>query len=166
MAERLALELEPGLRVTWDVDEVRAGLNGGDAPTLWKMEGALSDRHVALRVLTGMSAKGTILLIAAVRPAGADGHDTEDLQAVLIDGTGDVTRIEEALVSTQYAGDGSIGRLGLELYRAGDDYPMRGAGDVEASTRTSLGEHTREEARLAFRLDGEPGTALYEILHV
>ena len=166
MAERFAVELEPGLRVTWDLDEVRAGLGEVEGPAIWKIEGTLGPGYAALRVLTGMSSKGTILLIAAARPAEADGHDSEEPQAVLIDASGDVTRIEEALVSTQYAGDGSIGRLGLELYRAGDDYPMRGAGDVEASRRTSQGEHTREEARLAFRLDGEPGTALYEILHV
>jgi len=166
VAERFAVELEPGLRVTWDLDEVRAGLGEVEGPAIWKIEGALGAGCAALRVLTGMSSKGTILLIAAARPAEADGHDSEEPQAVLIDASGAVTRIEEALVSTQYAGDGSIDRLGLELYREGDDYPMRGAGDVESTARSGRGDHTHEEARLAFRLDGESGTAVYEIVHV
>ncbi|MDQ3728855.1 MAG: hypothetical protein M3355_04640 [Actinomycetota bacterium] len=166
MAERFAVELEPGLRVTWDLDEVRAGLGEGEASTLWRIEGALGAGHAALRVLTGMSVEGTILLIAATRPADADGHDSEEPQAVLINASGDVTRIEEALVSTQYAADGSIDRVGLELYRTGEDYPLRGAGDTESTAKASHDGHTREGARLAFRLDGESGTALYEILHV
>jgi len=165
VAERFAVELEPGLRVTWDLDEVRAGLSEGQAPALWTIEGTLDVGHAALRVLTAMSKDGTLLLMAAARPADADGHDSEEPQAAMIDASGDVTRIEEALISTQYAGDGSIDRLGLELYRAGDDYPLRAAGDAESTARASHGDHSREQARLAFRLDGESGTALYEIIH-
>ena len=166
MAERIAIEAAPDLRITWDLDEVRAGLGADEAPALWSLDGTLGARHAALRVLTGMTAEGTIVLMAAARPADADGHDSEEPKAVLIDPSGDVTRIEEALVSTQYAGDGSIDRVGLELYRTGDDYPMRGAGDAESTAKDTHGDHSRERARLALRLDGESGTALYEILHV
>lgn len=166
MAERIAIEAAPDLRITWDLDEVRAGLGEGGAPALWSLEGALGAGHAALRVLTGMTSEGTIVLMAAARPADADGHDSEEPQAVLIDPSGDVTRVEETLVSTQYAGNGSIDRLGLEFYREGDDYPLRGAGDANTTAKGDQGDHTREGALLDFRLDGEAGTALYELLHV
>ena len=164
MAEQISIELEPGLRIAWRLEDVRRGLSGGDPPALWSIDSGLGSRHSALRVLTAVTAPGTMLLLTALRPDGAGGHDVESPRAALIDGSGELTEVEEALVSTQYAADGTIARLGLELYREGEDFPLRGAGDAVESVSTDRGEYRHHEARLDFRLDGESGNAVYEIL--
>lgn len=129
------------------------------------MEGELGAGHTALRVLTAATNEGSLLLVAATRPDGADGHDEENPQAILIAPSGEVKAIEEALVSTQYSASGTIERVGLELYPEGDDYPVRGAGDVVRTSATGEGSGRREQALLDFRLDGEAGSAILDILH-
>ena len=84
---------------------------------------------------------------------------------MLVSRSGEVKPIEEALVSTQYAASGRIERVGLELYAEGDDYPVRGAGDVRRATAGEEDNFRREQAWLDFRLDGEAGDAILDILH-
>jgi hypothetical protein len=117
-------------------------------------------------VLTGSAGKGTLLLLAAARPDEASGHDAESPRAVLISRSGEAKAIEEALVSTQYSANGQIERLGLELYAEGDDYPVRGAGDARRASASAEGALRHEQAWLDFRLDGEVGDAVLDILHV
>lgn len=166
MPDSAAFELGPGIRVAWDdLDDLRAALLSGDPLPAWRMEGELGGGYTALRVIAGATNAGGLLLLAAARPSGSDGHDEENPQAVLVSGSGEVTAMEEALVSTQYAANGAIQRVGLELYAEGDDYPLRGAGDARSASGSDEGAIRRERAVLDFRLDGEPGTAVLEIIH-
>ena len=167
MPDSAVLELAPGIRVAWDdLDQTRADLSAGEPSASWRLEGELGAGHTAIRVLTGSAGKGTLLLLAAARPDEADGHDAENPRAVLVSRSGETKAIEEALVSTQYSANGQIERLGLELYAEGDDYPVRGAGDARRATASDEGALRHEQAWLDFRLDGEVGDAILDILHV
>lgn len=166
VAEGLTLELATGLGLSWDPETARAYAGDGEtSERAWRLDGALEPAHSALRVLSAATEDGSALVLAAARPEGADGHDEETITAILVDVKGEVTRFEEALLSTQYAMDGSVRRIGLELYEAGQDYPLRGAGDATSTSASDEGGSRCERAELRFRLDGSHGVALYEILH-
>ena len=166
MPDTAAIDLAPGIRVAWDdLDRTRADLAAGEPSATWRLEGDLGAGHTALRVLTGSAGKGALLLLAAARPKEADGHDAEKPQAVLISRSGEVKAIEEALLSTQYSASGQIERVGLELYAEEDDYPVRGAGDARRASVSEEGALRHEQAWLDFRLDGEVGDAILDILH-
>ena len=68
---------------------------------------------------------GALLAVAAVRPAGVEGHDAEAVGAVLVAPDGEATRLHEALLSTEYDADGRARRLGLELYEGPGEPPVR-----------------------------------------
>ena len=166
MAEGIAIEPAPGIRVVWDdLAETRSALSAEEPSAPWRLEGELGSSHTALKVLTASAGKGSLLLLAGARPDGADGHDAESPHAVLISGSDELTPIEEALISTQYSASGAIERVGLELYAEGDDYPVRGAGDVRRASAADEGAFRREHAWLDFRLDGEVGAAILDIVH-
>ena len=166
MADGIALELAPGILVAWDdLDRARTDLAAERPSAQWRLEGELGAGHSALRVLTGATGDGSLILLAAARPDGADGHDKEAPRAVLISHSGEVKPIEEALVSTQYSASGRVERVGLELYAEGDDYPVRGAGDARRASVSDDGPLRREHAWLDFRLDGEPGDAILDIVY-
>ncbi len=164
--DQAVFELAPGIRIAWDdLDAVRRELGADEPGTQWRIEGELDAGHSALRVLTAATTKGALLLLAGARPAESEGHDGENPQAVVISRSGDVRMIEEALVSTQYTASGSIERVGLELYAEGDDYPLRGAGDATRTSATDEGSLRREQAWLNFRLDGDPGIAILDLVY-
>jgi hypothetical protein len=160
MADELTLAPAAGLGVAWDVAAVRALATGGPPEQpVWRLDGDLGDGFTELRVVSGATTEGAVLLLCAARPTGAAHHDEDAVAAVLVPAAGrEPEAIEEALVSTEYTADGSIRRLGLELYKRDDDYPVRGAGDVTSTVPADT------VAELAFRLDGGSGTALYEIV--
>ena len=166
MADGWTLQLAPGISVAWDdLGRTRAGLAAGEGDPHWRLDGQLGSGHGALRVLSGATRKGSVVLLAGARPGDSEGHDSESPRAVLISRSGEVTPVEEALVSTQYSANGQAERVGLELYAEGDDYPVRGAGDVTRAAAADEGTYRRERAWLDFRLDGEPGAAVLDILH-
>jgi hypothetical protein len=161
----VVLEVAPGLSVAWDdLDRARSDLAAEQPSAEWRLEGELGAAHTALRVLTGATGKGSLILLAAARPEGADGHDSESPRAVLVSGSGELRLIDEALLSTQYSANGRVERVGLELYAEGDDYPVRGAGDVRRASSAEDGSLHREQAWLDFRLDGEPGDAIIDVV--
>jgi hypothetical protein len=162
VADELRLTPAEGVTVAWDQAAVAALATpdaGEGAP--WRLEGELAPRFSALRVISGATRDGALLVLCAVRPAGAEHHDEELVAAVVVSPEGEAQAIEEALVSTEYTGDGSIRRLGLELYKEDDDYPVRGAGDA---TSSAVADDGRKLAELDLRLDGSAGTGRYEIL--
>lgn len=166
MADQVRLTPAEGISVAWDTDAVRALANDESRQhPAWRLEGALAPEFSALRVVSGATADGTLLLLCAARPDAAAHHDEEAVVAVLVSPEGEPEAVEEALVSTEYAADGAIRRLGLELYKEGDDYPVRGAGDATDTGAAEADGERRDEAKLAFRLDGSAGAALYEIVH-
>ena len=164
MADELRLA-PAGIGVIWDRAAVAALATPGDRATpAWRLDGSLDSGFSLLRVVSGATEAGSLLFLCAARRQAAQHHADELVAARVIGPEGDVAEIEEALVSTQYAADGSIRRLGLELYRPGDDYPFRGAGDVTGTSSSEENGARRERAELSFRLDGSPGAATYEIL--
>ena len=160
VADQLSLESAAGLRVIWDREAaaaLAALVAGGDASEpSWQLEGSLEPEFTALRVVTGATAEGALLVLCAARPAGATHHDEDAVSAVFVNSEGDQLEIQDALISTEYGADGAIRRLGLELYPEGEEYPVRGAGDAVE------GDSTGERVRLSFRIDGGEGAALHE----
>jgi len=72
--------------------------------------------------------------------------------------------VKETLISTEYATEGRIRRIGLELYLPGEDYALRAAGDA-----VGYGESDRDGAQLSFtsldfRLDGQRGAGRLDLL--
>ncbi len=161
----IALSPADGLRVVWDRDAVTAlGRSEAADASPWRLEGSLAPGFEALRVVSAATGDGHLLLLCAARPNGAEHHDQDHVAAVLVDPAGEPESISEPLVSTEYAADGTVRRLGLELYKEGDDYPVRGAGDATDSTATEDDGERRQRSELAFRLDGGAGHALHEIV--
>ncbi|MGH8956901.1 MAG: hypothetical protein ACRDVF_18020, partial [Microbacterium sp.] len=72
-----------------------------------------------VRSLTAVLDDGSLLVVAAARPAGAAGHGDEVVDAVIVDHEGAVTRFEEPLMSTEYGADGRHRRAGVELWARG-----------------------------------------------
>ena len=154
------------LRIEWD-REALATLAPGpdDAGTVWRLAGELDwDEVDALRVISGRLADSRTLAIAAIRPAGASGHG-EEATAGAIDGPDGLEALEEVLLSTELTDDGTIRRIGLELYRDGDDLPLRVAGDTAESSANREGELMRRRAVCDLRVgDSRGGVAIVEVL--
>jgi hypothetical protein len=72
-----------------------------------------------------------------------------------------VTQLHEALVSTEYGPDGRARRLGLELYEGATEPPIRVMADRLTEARQDAG---REQTALTLRMEGTPGTGLYELI--
>ena len=165
MADELRLAPAEGVGVIWDRAAVAAlAAPGTEAGPAWRLDGSLEPGFSLLRVVSGATEAGSLLMLCAARPQDAAQDAAELVAARVVGPDGDMDEIEEALVSTQYAADGSIRRLGLELYKPGADYPLRGAGDATSTSSSEEDGARRDRAELSFRLDGSPGTATYEIV--
>ncbi len=166
MADEFRLTPAEGVGVVWDRAAVAAlATPGTEAGPAWRLDGSLGPGFSLLRVVSGATEAGSLLMLCAARPDAAASHAEELVAACLVGPDGDVGTIEEALVSTQYAADGSIRRLGLELYKPDDDYPVRAAGDATGTSSVDEDGERRDRAELSFRLDGSAGSATYEIVH-
>lgn len=158
MADELSLSAGEGVRVTWDREALTALADGESSEGGGRLADSLGPEWEAVRIVSGGTADGSLLALCAARPAGAANHDADAVAAAVVDPEGTVQEIEEALLSTEYDADGRVRRFGVELYRAGNDYPLRAAGDaVGDGQRGGL-------ATFSFRLDGSEGAALYEIV--
>lgn len=158
VADELSLSPGEGIQVNWDRAAL-AALGGGQAVDgRGQLSGSLGPDWDAVRIVSGATQDGSLLALCAARPAGAANHDTDAVAAAVVDPDGNLHEVEEALLSTEYAADGAVRRFGVELYRPGNDYPLRAAGDALPAG------HTGEAVALSFRLDGSEGNALYEIV--
>lgn len=164
VTDPIALELAPGARVIWDLDAVRrlAPAGASEPESLWTLEGDLQG-FTLLRVLSAAFEDGRVVLLTAARPIGARGHNEEVVAASVVGRRGPAT-VEEPLLSTEYANDGSPRRVTLELWLDGEDYPLRGAGEATAvATQTDDQGVERAGAALRLRLEGANGAGAYEI---
>jgi hypothetical protein len=84
------------------------------------LDGAGTFRHLAVEL-----GEGSLLIASAWGEPGLEGHGGERVSAWRIDADGAVSGFEEALLSTQYDGDGHPTRAGLELWPADDAPPVR-----------------------------------------
>jgi hypothetical protein len=158
VADELSLSAADGLRVIWDRQALAALANRDSSGGPARLDGSLGQEWDAVRIVSAASDDGSLLALCAARPEGAANHDTDAVTAAVVDPEGVVHEIEEALLSTEYAADGRVRRFGVELYRPGNDYPLRAAGDAIE------GGEDDDVVTLSFRLDGSEGTALYEIV--
>jgi len=149
---------EAPLTVRWDLDRLRARDDGGTTP-LWELEGTPPPDTI-LRVLSATFEDGRVLLVAGLRAIAAE-HDAELLVALVVEPEGEHCEATETLISTEYDENGLPRRLGLEVYRADDQLPLRVAADREA-----LGDAVdgRSVVGLRLAIDGVAGRGLLETI--
>jgi hypothetical protein len=142
-----------------------AGKVGGLGRTV-RTSGELDwDRIELVRSLCAVLEDGSLLAVAAARPAGASGHGEEAASALLLDPEASLTRFEEALLSTEYDSGGCQRRAGVELWGSDEDAAaLRGAGVRVGGAAAELGGTRLETAFFSFTLDGAPGTARYDLM--
>jgi hypothetical protein len=174
-SEPMALELGPAggpvLRVQWDVEALRelrtAGKRRGadEAPPTWRVDAEPDWQATsALRVISASFEDGALLAVAALRPREAEGHDADAVGAILISPEGEVVRLHEVLLSTEYGRDGRARRLGLELYERSDGPPIRVAADRDGTVEGEARGGAGEETPLRLKMEGTPGTGLHELI--
>ncbi len=164
----LSVSLAEGVAVEWDHEQLDPVDSGGFTDRPWRLRGEPGPQHSALRVLTAKVSPGEkgelLLLVAALRPAEAEGHDAEQPGGISRDGDG-TRALAEVLLSTEYDGAGVPRRIGLELYPEDGSYAVRAAGDAVARRVEESDGWRREIAELDFRYDGSDGVATYEVWH-
>jgi hypothetical protein len=119
------------------------------------------------RAVTLISASfddGTALAVLATRQSDADGHDADEVAALVTLPGSDPTRIAEALLSTEYGPDGTAKRIGLELYEELDSVPMRIAANRDGEPTVSADGARRTVSRMVFRFDGKSGAGVHEVI--
>jgi hypothetical protein len=108
---------------------------------------------------------GGLLALRSARPRGAESHGDEEVVAVVAEPNGEVTRIEEALLSTQYDEEGRQVRANLELWPDDEDPgpPLRAAGSIVCGTTLPLAEQRLDVAFFRWSMGGRPGLGRYEV---
>jgi hypothetical protein len=141
----------------WDAERLASLQPDATAAPVWRLAGELDwDEVERVRVLSARLADGRLLVLAAVQPAGSEGHGDEFVAGLL--GTpGAFTQLDEALISTEYGSDDLPRRVGLELYREPSGLPIRLAADVSGTARDANSGIERISAALSLRGDGGAG---------
>jgi hypothetical protein len=167
-AEPVALTLAAagdgdGVRLTWRPDALE-GSEARQGASPWDLEEGIDwKRAEALRLVSAVFDDGRKLAVAALRPRAAAGHDADSVASHLVQ-EGEPVTVTEALVSTEYDADGLPRRVGLELWTHAEPAPLRVAGDREGAPELSGQGVRRQATRMSFRLEGEVGRGLYEIV--
>jgi hypothetical protein len=101
--------------------------------------------------------------VAAVLPAGGDGHGAEHIAAFLVTPDTPPEAFDDVRLSTVYDGAGRPRTAGIELFMAGDEYPRRVSGEAVCASQAARGG-----AAACFRwsLEGEPAAGGYQIGHL
>ncbi len=112
--------------------------------------------------------------LSAVREAGAEDHEEEELSAWVVQPVAAdaekaarpaPTPVAEPRLSTVYDGEGRQRRAGLELWvGAEDDFPRRAAGDAVCGASLALGRLRLDAAFFRWRMEGHAGVGRYEVL--
>ena len=114
------------------------------------------------RTVSAWPGAGYGVALSSVRPSGA-AHAEEPIWAALLDEAGTV-RVDDPRLSTTYDGDGRQRRAGLELWVDGDEYPLRGSGEVLCGSTLDLGALRLDCAFFRWRIEGETGVGRYDVL--
>lgn len=157
-----------GVRVEWDRERLVAlAAPAADAPpeSPWELASGAPDwqRWSALRVVSAAFGGGAMLALAALRPAGAEGHGDDLLGGAIV--RDDVAvPLAEVLLSAQLDGEGEIKRINVEAYESPDSVPLRAAGDRQASSSGDAAVGTLTVTVLAMRMDGQDGFGTIDVL--
>jgi hypothetical protein len=150
------------LRFDWPLERLES-LDGTESEPVWERAGELDwDEIDLLRAFSGRLGDGRAVAVAALRPAGADGHGDDAVAGVLVT-DGEPKALAATLLSTEYGPGGAVRRVGLELYPEDQGLPLRVAGDVTGIER--LGEGGTERTRVALALRaGSEGAGILDII--
>ena len=103
----------------------------------------------------------------AVRPPDAAGHESESVEAVVVEGSGPeavVRTAAEARLSTAYDASGRMRRAGMELWvDEEDEYPRRVAGEALCGTSLERGPVRTDLAFFVWHSEGRTGAGSYEL---
>lgn len=165
MAERVSLELDGGGTVEWDLASLLRAADAADAAAepAWELAGEPDwERLEWLRVISASFGETGLAMVVS-RPAGAATPDSDAVTVVYLAPTGPEAA-DEAFVSTEYDSEGRVRRIGVELW------PQIGGARRIAADRSGdpvvaeAGGIRRETTPMAFRLDGERGSGLHELV--
>ena len=162
----LRFEAEDGtFAVELDAESLGSLAAGESADSPWTIATAPDwEVHEALRLLAAVFTDGSIAALVALRPRGSAGHDADGVSAVLVDRGKTAESAYEALVSTELDGDRRVRRVGVELWTSEEPPPRRLAADRTHTSTSDTNGLERESALMEARLDGESGTAVFEVL--
>lgn len=122
------------------------------------------DRIDSTRTLAAWLDDGSGVVLSAVRPAGASGHEPEATWAALLGAAGSL-RVDQPRLSTTYDHEGRQRRAGLELWVGEDDgYPRHATGEVICGSTLDLGQLRLDCAFVRWRMDGVNGGGRYDLL--
>lgn len=121
------------------------------------------DRIDSTRALGAWLDDGSGVVLSAVRPAGAEGHEPEATWAAIM-GTAGSLRVDEPRLSTTYDEAGRQRRAALELWVGDDAYPRHAVGEVVCGSTLDLGQLRLDCAFLRWRMDGRSGVGRYDVL--
>lgn len=108
---------------------------------------------------------GGLLALTAVRPTGSENHGDELLSAVLCDPDGAPLEVSEAMLSTEYGGDGVQRRATLELWVDEEEGPpLRGAGTLISAARVRREGLVADIAFFRWSVEGRDGLGHYEVV--
>jgi hypothetical protein len=118
-----------------------------------------------LRSLSALPAgDGPGVAAGSARPEGVSGHDQERLAAWLLPASGEMTEVQEPLLSTQYDESGAQSRAGLELWVDADDrLPMRVAGVRVSDAAVELDGWRLQAAFFRWTVEGAEAAGSYLI---
>ena len=156
------------VRVEWDLEALaRFAEPAGDAAPepAWSLAADTPDwtRWEALRIVSVAFADGPMLAVAALRPAGADGHG-DDLVGGVIVRAGAPAALEKVLLSTQFDAEGEITHVNVEAYEGPDSVALRAAGDRLATRAGEIGAAALQINVLAMRMDGQGGFGTVDVM--
>ena len=100
--------------------------------------------------------------VAAVRPAGSEGHGAELIAAFLVTPEGPPEPFENVRLSTVYDAAGRPRSAGLELFMPGDEYPRRVSGEAVCASQARRGDEPAACFRWSF--EGEPAQGGYRVV--
>jgi hypothetical protein len=121
----------------------------------------------AARNVSAWLEDGRSLLLSAIRPDGAKGHEADAVTAYFVDpeAGSEPVPLDEARLSTTYDGDGRQRRAGVELYETEDtEIPRRGAGVLLCGTTLDLGDLRLDTAFFGWGISGAQGVGRYDLL--
>ena len=124
------------------------------------------DRMALARTVGAWLGDDLGVVISAIRPAKARGHDAEAISAVVLEGDPpQPLAIEEPRLSTIYDGERRQRRAGFELWPEGEAAVVRrGAGEVLCGTTLDLGRLRLDCAFFVWHMDGRQGVGRYDVL--
>jgi hypothetical protein len=121
------------------------------------LDGAGTFRHLAIE-----GPDGSLILLVALGPSGAQGHGEEETFAWTLDPEGGASAFGETFLSTQYDVGGAPTRLGVELWPEGEEQTVRAAATRPSATRIGgLQDGGLSAALFRSHTDGANGLASY-----